>query len=114
MRLNKRLPAALSGLLLSTALLAGCSTSGTDETTTTTVSSAAASTTTSTSSDSSSSSSSDSSTTAETISNTAEAAQAFLATLSTEEQDAVLYDYDAEEKSTGWSNFQSPSCSVPA
>lgn len=105
MRLNKRLPAALSGLLLSTALLAGCSTSGTDETTTTTVSSAAASTTTSTSSDSSSSSSSDSSTTAETISNTADAAQAFLATLSTEEQDAVLYDYDAEEKSTGWSNF---------
>ena len=105
MRLNKRLPAALSGLLLSAALLAGCSTSGTAETTTTTVSSAAASTTTSTSSDSSSSSSSDSSTTAETISNTAEAAQAFLATLSTEEQDAVLYDYDAEEKSTGWSNF---------
>lgn len=105
MRLNKRLPAALSGLLLSTALLAGCSTSGTDETTTTTVSSAAASTTTSTSSDSSSSSSSDSSTTAEAISNTADAAQAFLATLSTEEQDAVLYDYDAEEKSTGWSNF---------
>lgn len=105
MRLNKRLPAALSGLLLSAALLAGCSTSGTDETTTTTVSSAAASTTTSTSSDSSSSSSSDSSTTAETISNTADAAQAFLATLSTEEQDAVLYDYDAEEKSTGWSNF---------
>lgn len=105
MRLNKRLPAALSGLLLSTALLAGCSTSGTDETTTTTVSSAAASTTTSTSSASSSSSSSDSSTTAETISNTADAAQAFLATLSTEEQDAVLYDYDAEEKSTGWSNF---------
>lgn len=105
MRLNKRLPAALSGLLLSAALLAGCSTSGTDETTTTTVSSAAASTTTSTSSDSSSSSSSDSSTTAETISNTADAAQAFLSTLSTEEQDAVLYDYDAEEKSTGWSNF---------
>lgn len=105
MRLNKRLPAALSGLLLSAALLAGCSTSGTDETTTTTVSSAAASTTTSTSSASSSSSSSDSSTTAETISNTADAAQAFLATLSTEEQDAVLYDYDAEEKSTDWSNF---------
>ncbi|OKX85381.1 DUF3500 domain-containing protein [Corynebacterium glutamicum] len=105
MRLNKRLPAALSGLLLSAALLAGCSTSGTAETTTTTVSSAAASTTTSTSSDSSSSSSSDSSTTAETISNTADAAQAFLATLSTEEQDSVLYDYDAEEKSTGWSNF---------
>lgn len=98
MRLNKRLPAALSGLLLSAALLAGCSTSGTDETTTTTVSTAAASTTTS-------SSSSDSSTTAETISNTADATQAFLATLSTEEQDAVLYDYDAEEKSTGWSNF---------
>ncbi|OKX87939.1 DUF3500 domain-containing protein [Corynebacterium glutamicum] len=104
MRLNKRLPAALSGLLLSAALLAGCSTSGTAETTTTTVSSAAASTT-STSSASSSSSSSGSSTTAETISNTADAAQAFLATLSTEEQDAVLYDYDAEEKSTGWSNF---------
>ena len=28
-----------------------------------------------------------------------------MSTLSTEEQDAVLYDYDAEEKSTGWSNF---------
>ena len=99
MRLNKRFPAALSGLLLSAALLAGCSTSGTDETTTTTISSAAASTTTSVSSDSS-----DSTTTAETISNTADAAQAFLDTLSAEEQDAVLYDCDAEEKSTGWSN----------
>lgn len=94
MRLNKRISAAISGLLLSSALLAGCTTSVTSETETT-VSSAMVSAATTTSS------SSDSTTTAETITNTAEAALAFLDTLSTEEQEAVVYDYDAEEKSTG-------------
>jgi hypothetical protein len=46
-----------------------------------------------------------SSTTAETITNTADAASAFLATLSDEERDAVLYDYNDETKTTSWSNF---------
>lgn len=106
MRLNKRISAAISALLLSSALLAGCTTSGTGETETTVSSAmASAATTTSASSDSADFTSSDSSTTAEAITNTAEAAQAFLDTLSTEEQESVVYDYDAEEKSTGWSNF---------
>ncbi|MFF3207603.1 DUF3500 domain-containing protein [Streptomyces sp. NPDC002962] len=43
--------------------------------------------------------------------NTAEvvkAADAFLATLSDEQKDAVLYDFDDEAKKTGWSNFPTP------
>ncbi|MBP2183783.1 DUF3500 domain-containing protein [Amycolatopsis magusensis] len=46
-----------------------------------------------------------SSTTSETISNTAAAAQAFLATLSDEQRETVLYAYDDETKTTSWSNF---------
>ncbi|MBO1901783.1 DUF3500 domain-containing protein [Leucobacter weissii] len=45
------------------------------------------------------------SSTSETIAAAAEAAQAFLATLSDEQREAVLYDYDDETKSTSWSNF---------
>lgn len=48
---------------------------------------------------------SDSSTTAETITNTTEAVQAFLATLSDDQREAVSYDYDDETKTTSWSNF---------
>lgn len=48
---------------------------------------------------------SDSSTTAETITNTSEAVQAFLATLTDEQKTAVTYDYDDETKTTSWSNF---------
>jgi len=48
---------------------------------------------------------SDSSTTAETITNTTEAVQAFLATLTDEQKEAVTYDYDDETKTTSWSNF---------
>ena len=48
---------------------------------------------------------SDSSTTAETITNTTEAVQAFLATLTDEQREAVTYDYDDETKTTSWSNF---------
>ncbi|WP_108249508.1 DUF3500 domain-containing protein [Planctomonas deserti] len=46
-----------------------------------------------------------SSTTAETIANTAAAAEAFLATLSDVQREAVLYDYADETKTTSWSNF---------
>lgn len=44
-------------------------------------------------------------TTAETISATAVAAEAFLATLTEEQREQVLYAYDDETKSTSWSNF---------
>lgn len=44
-------------------------------------------------------------TTAETITDTATAAQSFLATLSDEQRDAVLYAFDDETKTTSWSNF---------
>lgn len=36
------------------------------------------------------------------------AADAFLATLSAEQQDTVLYDFDDAAKKTGWSNFPTP------
>ncbi|USQ82466.1 DUF3500 domain-containing protein [Streptomyces phaeoluteigriseus] len=36
------------------------------------------------------------------------AANAFLATLSDEQKDTVLYDFDDEVKTTGWSNFPTP------
>jgi len=45
------------------------------------------------------------STTAVTIGDTAAAAEDFLATLSEEQRDAVLYEYDDETKTTSWSNF---------
>lgn len=44
-------------------------------------------------------------TTAETITETTAAAQAFLATLSDEQREAVLYDYTDATKTTSWSNF---------
>ncbi|KSU59293.1 hypothetical protein AS181_07370 [Gordonia sp. SGD-V-85] len=47
----------------------------------------------------------DATTTATTISSSAEAAQAFLATLSDEQHEQVTYDYDDETKTTSWSNF---------
>lgn len=44
-------------------------------------------------------------TTSQTISDTAKAAEEFLSTLSDEQKEQVLYDYDDETKSTSWSNF---------
>ena len=44
-------------------------------------------------------------TTSQTISDTAKAAEEFLNTLSDEQKEQVLYDYDDETKSTSWSNF---------
>ena len=43
--------------------------------------------------------------TSQTISDTAKAAEEFLNTLSDEQKEQVLYDYDDETKSTSWSNF---------
>ena len=44
-------------------------------------------------------------TTSQTISDTAKAAEEFLSTLSDEQKEQVLYDYNDETKSTSWSNF---------
>lgn len=44
-------------------------------------------------------------TTSATIADTTTAAQAFLDTLSDEQRETVLYDYDDETKTTSWSNF---------
>lgn len=44
-------------------------------------------------------------TTAQTVSETAAAAEAFLGTLTEEQRKQVLYTYDDETKSTSWSNF---------
>jgi len=47
----------------------------------------------------------DDDTAAQTISDTAEAAEASLATLSDEEREAVLFAYYDESRTTSWSNF---------
>ena len=44
-------------------------------------------------------------TTSQTISDTAKAAEEFLSALSDEQKEQVRYDYNAETKSTSWSNF---------
>lgn len=91
-------------LLLVTGLtLAGCT--ATTSSTTDTSASPTSTASTSTSETSTTDSSSSSGTTAETISDTAAAAEAFLATLTEEQREAVLYEYDDETKSTSWTNF---------
>lgn len=79
--------------------LAGCATTTAATTVTSSTSSSASAIATD------SSGSADATTTAQTIADTAAAAQAFLATLSEEQRDAVLYSYDDEAKTTSWSNF---------
>lgn len=96
-----------SWTLVAVLALAGC---GSDTSTDTTSSAASAtSSSTATVSDAAATAadtaSTDATTTAQTISDTAAAAEAFLATLSDEQREAVLYDYDDETKTTSWSNF---------
>ncbi len=95
-----------SVLLAGSIALAGCATtvdtaSGLSNTSSTSTAGSSASTIT----DAATVSTTDATTTAETIADTAAAAQAFLATLSDEQREAVLYDYDDETKTTSWSNF---------
>ncbi|WEO76029.1 DUF3500 domain-containing protein [Cryobacterium sp. SO2] len=80
--------------------LAGCTTSTTEATTGSSTSSSSSAIT-----DAATVSTTDSTTTAETISATTAAAAAFLATLTDEQREAVLYSYDDETKTTSWSNF---------
>lgn len=103
-RFRRRTVAWVSTVMVGTGLVLGACSTGSDDV-------AAADTTTSTStvSDSSDSSESstttDSTTTSETISSTSEAIAEFLDTLSDEEKETVLYDFDDETKTTSWSNF---------
>lgn len=83
--------------------LAGCAT--TTPTTTGTSTSSSTTSSSGTITDAATVSTDDATTTAGTIAATAAAAQAFLATLTDEQQAAVLYDYDDETKTTSWSNF---------
>jgi len=80
-----------------TASSAASGTSSTTSSTTSTITDAAATAT--------STSTGDATTTAQTIEDTAAAAQTFLETLSDEQREQVLYDYDDETKTTSWSNF---------
>lgn len=86
-------------MLIGALTLSGCATAATtsDSTSSTTATSSSTTTTASTTADAA--------TTAETISTTSDAAEAFLATLTDEQREAVLYDYDDETKTTSWSNF---------
>ncbi|MEJ5913096.1 DUF3500 domain-containing protein [Pseudokineococcus sp. 1T1Z-3] len=93
-------------------VLGGCaatttdsSTSATSETTTSQTTTETSSSTSTTAIDTTATGTADATTTAQTISETAEAAQAFLDTLTDEQREAVLYAYDDETKSTSWSNF---------
>ncbi|GAA5032596.1 DUF3500 domain-containing protein [Microbacterium fluvii] len=92
---------AASVVVLSVSL-AGCAAATTTESTTTSTSTES---TTSTSTSTAESSTSGATTTAETVADTTAAAEAFLATLTDEQREAVLYAYDDETKSTSWSNF---------
>lgn len=95
-RSRRLLTGAVVLLVAAILALSGCSSSTTSSTSTS-----------DTAGDSSTTDSSGSatSTTAQTVAVTTEAAEAFLATLSDEEQDAVLYSADDETKTTSWSNF---------
>ena len=100
-----------ASLLAVSTLLAACSSPDTEAeaAATTTASSTSSSETTEASTETTTTtteaSSTDATTTAETITRTTAAADAFLATLSDEQHEAVLYAYDDETKSTSWSNF---------
>ena len=80
-------------------VLGGCApaTTSTSVTTGTTASSSASA--------SVSSASTSSTTTGQTIADTAAAAEDFLATLSDEQREALVYTFDDETKTTSWSNF---------
>lgn len=86
-------------------LAAGLTLSGCSAIDSTTAEAASSSSTSQTTTTSTAVSAGSSTTTQQTITETAAAAEAFLETLSDEQREAVLYDYDDETKSTSWSNF---------
>lgn len=90
---------AVTGITLMSIALTGCATAAV------TSDSTSSSTSTSQTSTATTASTTDATTTAQTISDTTAAAEAFLATLTDEQKEAVLYAYDDETKTTSWSNF---------
>jgi len=84
--------------------LTGCAV-GASTTTPTTAATTSTTTSASASTSTTASTGTSATTTTQTITDTAAAAEAFLATLSDEQREAVLYDYDDETKTTSWSNF---------
>ena len=103
-RRPRRLAALASWALVGCLALTGCATGATDATEGTTTSSSASSTSISAAA-SAVSTDEDAATTAGTIADTAAAVETFLATLSEEQREQVLYEYDDETKTTSWSNF---------
>ncbi|WP_432540737.1 DUF3500 domain-containing protein [Kineococcus sp. SYSU DK002] len=96
----------MAATLLAGALtLTGCSTTTTDTASSSATSSSTSTTASTTATEAAATSSTNATTTAQTISDTTAAAEAFLATLSEEQRETVLYAYDDETKTTSWSNF---------
>ncbi|WP_454984336.1 DUF3500 domain-containing protein, partial [Corynebacterium durum] len=94
MRKRPLVSLVMAGLLAVTA----CSTNDTQVGSTSSVTAVAAADKSATTTDAAS-------TTQETIDATAAAAEEFLATLSEEQKEKVLYDYNDDTKTTSWSNF---------
>lgn len=99
--------ALAAGVVLLSVTLAGCagSTASIEPTTAATTAVTQEATATSTAATTTDTDGASATTTAETISDTAAAAEAFFATLSDEQRDALLYAFDDETKTTSWSNF---------
>lgn len=93
-----------AGVVLMSVALTGCAV-GASTTTPTTAATTSTTTSASASTSTTASTGTSATTTTQTITDTAAAAEAFLATLSDEQREAVLYDYDDETKTTSWSNF---------
>lgn len=109
---RRRLAGVASWALVAALALSGCGSSdGTSDASSTSSGTTSSSTSTSTStvadaaSTAATSASTDATTTQQTVTDTAAAAEAFLATLSDEQREQLLYDYDDETKTTSWSNF---------
>lgn len=100
MKTIRRTAWVTSSMLVAGLVLAGCSVA--QDAATTSSSSTSSSGTTATSTETTTA---DATTTAETIETTSAAVETFLATLTDEQRETVLYDYDDETKSTSWSNF---------
>lgn len=99
----RKAAAALS--LFGVLSITACAPVATNASTTTASTSTSSASTTASTTSSTSTQSTPSETTAETITDTAAAAQVFLATLSEEQREQVLYSYDDEARTTSWSNF---------
>lgn len=108
---------ATASLLIAALVATGCSQASSDAASGATVATTSASTSASSTASSTSAASElpstttaatsgdDTTTTVDTVVATTAAAEAFLATLSDEQREAVLYDFDDETKTTSWSNF---------